>query len=99
MDSDLEKPLHVKNSVLRSAATIFSGFIILNVVNQEVSRGLHVLPLPFMVLYIVELTKLNGSCAINEVEFQCGICKKSFTICGDRTSEGKVKYLKNSKCN
>lgn len=53
----------------------------------------------FVVFCVVELMKLNGSCAINEVKFQCGICKKSFTICGDRTSEGKVKYFKKSKCN
>ena len=50
-----------------------------------------------MALTSVELMKLNGSHAINEVKFQCGICKKSFIICGDRTSEGKIKYFKKSK--
>ena len=52
-----------------------------------------------MALTSVELMKLNGSHAINEVKFQCGICKKSFIICGDRTSEGKIKYFKKSKFN
>lgn len=47
---------------------------------------------------IIEIAKLEGSEAINEVKIMCGICGKFYsTFNTDRSIQGKVNYFKNSK--
>lgn len=45
---------------------------------------------------ILELQKLAGSSAVDELHVKCGLCKESKTICGDRSVSGKVNHFKSS---
>ena len=52
-----------------------------------------------LLLSRLDLGKLAGSSALNEVKFTCGVCKKPYFISAksSRTTQGKVNYFKISK--
>ena len=52
----------------------------------------------FFFFVISELGKMQGSSAINEIKFKCGICSTPHVISGvGRTIQGKIKYFRNGR--